>query len=125
MCVIAIIGNLISCTMAAYAFARLTFVGRGFWFALMMLILFYLIIPIAPLGRFDPDVYSQINHYTGFYTIGTLLILIPLLTADEVLVRIRDRRAKVCARLGPCPSRTTWFLYTHRLTDLTLTAAGE
>ena len=36
MCGVAIIGNLISCTMAAYAFARLKFVGRTFWFAMMM-----------------------------------------------------------------------------------------
>lgn len=36
MCVVAIGGNLISCTMAAYAFARLKFVGRTFWFAIMM-----------------------------------------------------------------------------------------
>jgi ABC-type glycerol-3-phosphate transport system permease component len=39
MCAVAIIGNLISCTMTAYAFARLKFVGRGFWFAVMMLTL--------------------------------------------------------------------------------------
>lgn len=36
MCGVAIVGNLISCTMAAYAFARLKFVGRTFWFAMMM-----------------------------------------------------------------------------------------
>jgi multiple sugar transport system permease protein len=39
MCAGAIIGNLIACTMAAYAFARLKFAGRGFWFAVMMLTL--------------------------------------------------------------------------------------
>lgn len=39
MCVIAIVGNLISCTMAAYAFARLKFIGRGVWFAIMMITL--------------------------------------------------------------------------------------
>ena len=39
MCVVAIVGNLISCTMAAYAFARLQFDGRRFWFAIMMLTL--------------------------------------------------------------------------------------
>src|SRR5690606_6435426 len=39
MCVIAIVGNLISCSMAAYAFARLRFVGKSFWFAIMMLTL--------------------------------------------------------------------------------------
>jgi multiple sugar transport system permease protein len=39
MCAVAIVGNLISCTMAAYAFARLKFAGRGFWFAVMMVTL--------------------------------------------------------------------------------------
>ena len=39
MCTGAVVGNLIACTMAAYAFARLKFVGRGFWFAVMMLTL--------------------------------------------------------------------------------------
>ena len=39
MCAIAVVGNLISCSMAAYAFARLKFVGRGFWFALMLITL--------------------------------------------------------------------------------------
>jgi multiple sugar transport system permease protein len=32
-----IIGNLVSCSMAAYAFARLEFRGRKFWFAIMLL----------------------------------------------------------------------------------------
>lgn len=36
MCAVAIVGNVISCSMAAYAFARLKFAGRGFWFAIMM-----------------------------------------------------------------------------------------
>jgi len=39
MCAVAIIGNLIACTMAAYAFGRLKFVGRSFWFAVMMITL--------------------------------------------------------------------------------------
>jgi multiple sugar transport system permease protein len=39
MCAGAVVGNLISCTMAAYAFGRLKFVGRNFWFAVMMLTL--------------------------------------------------------------------------------------
>jgi ABC-type dipeptide/oligopeptide/nickel transport system permease component len=46
-----------------------------FWFALMMVILFYLVVPIAPLGRFDETVYSQITSYTGFYTVDALLNL--------------------------------------------------
>ncbi len=39
MCAGAVVGNLIACTMAAYAFARLKFVGRNFWFAVMMVTL--------------------------------------------------------------------------------------
>ena len=39
MCIGAIVGNLIACTMAAYAFARLKFAGRDFWFAVMMVTL--------------------------------------------------------------------------------------
>lgn len=34
--VLVVVGNLISCSMAAYAFTRLRFKGRGFWFALML-----------------------------------------------------------------------------------------
>lgn len=39
MCVVAIIGNLMACSMAAYAFARLKFAGRVFWFGVMMVTL--------------------------------------------------------------------------------------
>lgn len=34
--VLAVVGNLISCSMAAYAFTRLQFRGRKFWFAMML-----------------------------------------------------------------------------------------
>jgi multiple sugar transport system permease protein len=33
----AILGNLVSCSMAAYAFARLEFTAKKFWFAIMLL----------------------------------------------------------------------------------------
>jgi ABC-type dipeptide/oligopeptide/nickel transport system permease component len=46
-----------------------------FWFALMMIIVFYLVVPIAPLGRFDEAIYSQITPYTGFYTVDSILNL--------------------------------------------------
>lgn len=46
-----------------------------FWFALMMVILFYLVVPIAPLGRFDEAIYSQVTSYTGFYTVDAILNL--------------------------------------------------
>jgi len=34
-----VIGNLITCSLAAYAFARLKFGGRNFWFAMMLMTL--------------------------------------------------------------------------------------
>jgi multiple sugar transport system permease protein len=37
--ILAVIGNLITCSLAAYAFARLDFAGRKFWFALMLMTL--------------------------------------------------------------------------------------
>lgn len=46
-----------------------------FWFALLLLIVFYLVLGWAPLGRADPAIYSQIAHPTGFYTIDALLNL--------------------------------------------------
>lgn len=33
---LSVVGNLVSCSMAAYAFTRLQFKGRKFWFALML-----------------------------------------------------------------------------------------
>jgi multiple sugar transport system permease protein len=39
MCIGAVMGNLIACTMAAYAFARLKFAGKNFWFAVMLITL--------------------------------------------------------------------------------------
>ncbi|MDR1913507.1 MAG: carbohydrate ABC transporter permease [Clostridiales bacterium] len=36
ICVTAVIGNAISCTMASYSLGRLKFFGRGLWFAIMM-----------------------------------------------------------------------------------------
>ncbi|MGO4569489.1 carbohydrate ABC transporter permease [Rhizobium sp. 2YAF20] len=33
---LSVLGNVISCSLAAYAFARLSFWGRNFWFALML-----------------------------------------------------------------------------------------
>lgn len=34
--ILSVIGNVVSCSLAAYAFARLQFRGRNFWFALML-----------------------------------------------------------------------------------------
>ncbi len=75
LCVVAIIGNLLTCTMAAYAFARLKFAGRGFWFAVMMITLML------------PGHVTIVPRYIMFNTFGwvntTLPILIPKFLATD------------------------------------------
>src|ERR671919_2426198 len=44
-----------------------------FWFGLLLLIVFYLVLGWAPLGRADPGIYARIGHPTGVYTIDSLL----------------------------------------------------
>ena len=76
MCLIAIIGNVITCSMAAYAFARLNFLGRNFWFA-VMLITFML-----------PGHVTLVPRYILFNTFGWvgsyLPILVPKFLATDV-----------------------------------------
>jgi multiple sugar transport system permease protein len=67
MCLMAIIGNLISCTLAAYAFARLKFVGRGFWFAVMMITLML------------PAHVTLVPRYILFNTFGWVGSLLPII----------------------------------------------
>jgi multiple sugar transport system permease protein len=67
MCMVAIAGNLISCTMAAYAFARLKFTGRGFWFAVMMLTLML------------PGHVTIVPRYIMFNTFGWVGSYLPIL----------------------------------------------
>ncbi len=67
MCVVAIIGNLISCTMAAYAFARLKFMGRGLWFAVMMITLML------------PGHVTLVPRYIMFNTFGWVGTYLPIL----------------------------------------------
>ncbi|MBO3737314.1 carbohydrate ABC transporter permease [Actinoplanes flavus] len=62
-----IIGNLVSCSMAAYAFARLDFTGRKLWFAVMlgtiMLPIHVLIVP----------------QYIAFSNLGWINTFLPLI----------------------------------------------
>ena len=44
-----------------------------FWFGILLLILFWVILGIAPIGRSDPAVFARIPHPTGLYTVDALL----------------------------------------------------
>jgi multiple sugar transport system permease protein len=66
ICALAVVGNVISCTMAAYAFARLRFVGRGFWFAVMMATLML------------PGHVTLVPRYILFNTFGWVGSILPI-----------------------------------------------
>ena len=76
MCTGAIVGNLISCTMAAYAFGRLKFAGRGFWFAVMMVTL---MLPA------QVTIVPRYILFNAFGWVGTYLpIVVPKFLATDV-----------------------------------------
>jgi multiple sugar transport system permease protein len=67
LCGVAVIGNLTACTMAAYAFARLKFAGRTFWFAVMLLTLML------------PAHVTTVPRYIMFNTFGWVGSYLPIL----------------------------------------------
>lgn len=46
-----------------------------FWFAIVMLIVFWVKLGWFPIGRSDPDIFASIAHPTGLYTLDSLLAL--------------------------------------------------
>ena len=64
--VLAIAGNLITCSLAAFAFARLTFGGRNFWFAMMLTTLML------------PYQVTLIPQYVLFRQLGWVDTILPL-----------------------------------------------
>jgi multiple sugar transport system permease protein len=72
LCAIAIIGNVISCSMAAYAFSRLKFAGRVFWFGVMMATLML------------PGHVTIVPRYILFNTFGWVGTYLPILAPKFV-----------------------------------------
>ncbi|MCC3761507.1 carbohydrate ABC transporter permease [Glycomyces sp. TRM65418] len=71
----AIIGNLISCSMAAYAFARLEFSGKRWWFAIMLLTI---MLPIHVIIVPQYVLFSQLGWVNTF-----LPLIVPKLLATD------------------------------------------
>jgi multiple sugar transport system permease protein len=67
MCIGAVVGNLITCTMAAYAFSRLEFAGKSFWFAVMMVTLML------------PSHVTTVPRYIMFNTLGWVGSYLPII----------------------------------------------
>lgn len=66
ICILAVVGNLMACSMAAYAFARLNFKLKWFWFAIM-------------LGTIMLPIHVQlIPQYVFFFSVGWVNTILPL-----------------------------------------------
>jgi multiple sugar transport system permease protein len=72
--VLSVIGNLMSCSLAAYAFARLKFTGRDFWFALMLGTLML------------PQHVVLIPQYVLFLNVGWVDTILPLVVPKFLAV---------------------------------------
>jgi multiple sugar transport system permease protein len=71
----AIVGNLVSCSMAAYAFARLEFIGKKFWFAIMLMTI---MLPIHVLIVPQYVMFSEVGWVNTF-----LPLVVPKLLATD------------------------------------------
>ncbi len=73
-----IVGNLVSCSMAAYAFARLNFTGKKFWFAIMLVTI---MLPIHVVIVPQYILFSQAGWINTF-----LPLVVPKLLATDAFV---------------------------------------
>jgi multiple sugar transport system permease protein len=71
---LSVVGNLVACSMAAYAFARLRFRGRNFWFAMMLGTLML------------PGQVTLIPQYVLFRDLGWLNTILPLVVPKFLAV---------------------------------------
>lgn len=105
----AVIGNLISCTLAAYAFARLQFRSKTFWFALMLVTI---MLPIHVLIVPQYVMFSQIGWVNTF-----LPLIVPKFVATDAFFifllvqffRGVPRELDEAARIDGCGHFGTFF----------------
>jgi len=71
----AVIGNLVSCSLAAYAFARLQFKGKRFWFSIMLLTI---MLPIHVIIVPQYILFSQLSWINTF-----LPLIVPKFLATD------------------------------------------
>ena len=113
--VLSIIGNLIACSLTAFAFARLEFVGRRFWFALMLMTMML------------PFHVTLIPQYVLFFNLGWVNTILPLvvpkfLAADAFFIfmmvqffRSIPFELQEAAMIDGCGS---WQIYRHIMLPL-------
>lgn len=122
--VLSVIGNVVACSLAAYAFARLRFKGRNFWFAIM---LGTLMIPYHV---------TLIPQYVLFHKLGWVDTILPLvvpkfLAVDAFFIFLMvqffrgiPRELDEAARMDGCgPWRIYWKVMLPLSTPVLATAA--
>jgi multiple sugar transport system permease protein len=121
---LSVIGNLISCSLAAFAFARIEFPGRNIWFALMLVTLML------------PSQVTLIPQYVMFFNLGWVNTFLPLvvpkfLAADAFFIflmvqffRGLPRELDEAAIMDGCsPWRIYWKILLPLSTPVLATAA--
>lgn len=122
--ILAIIGNLATCSLAAFAFARLEFWGRPFWFAMMLATLML------------PYQVTLIPQYVLFHNLGWVNTILPLvvpkfLAADGFFIflmvqffRGLPKELDEAAMMDGCsPWRIYWKILLPLSTPVLATAA--
>jgi len=122
--VLSVCGNVLACSMAAYAFARLEFRGRGFWFAMMLMTLML------------PYQVTLIPQYVLFRQLGWINSFLPLivpkfLAADGFFIFLMvqffrgiPRELDEAAQMDGCaPWRIYWKIIMPLSTPVLATAA--
>ena len=122
--VLSVIGNLMSCSLAAFAFARIEFPGRNIWFALMLVTLML------------PSQVTLIPQYVMFFNLGWVNTFLPLvvpkfLAADAFFIflmvqffRGLPRELDEAAIMDGCsPWRIYWKILLPLSTPVLATAA--
>ncbi|MEU4190717.1 carbohydrate ABC transporter permease [Kribbella sp. NPDC026611] len=97
-----IVGNLVSCSLAAYAFARLEFVGKKFWFAIMLISI------MLPIHVVIVPQYILFSHLGWINTV--LPLIVPKLLATDAFfvflmvqfIRGIPRELDEAARIDGC-----------------------
>lgn len=104
-----LIGNLVACSMAAYAFARLEFRGRNLWFAIMLM---SIMLPIHVIIVPQYILFSELNWINTFLP----LIVPKLLATDAFFIFLMvqffrgiPRELDEAARLDGCGHGRIYF----------------
>jgi multiple sugar transport system permease protein len=98
----AVLGNLVSCSMAAYAFARLEFAGKKFWFSIMLVTI---MLPIHVVIVPQYILFSQVGWINTF-----LPLIVPKFLATDAFfvflmvqfIRGIPRELDEAARIDGC-----------------------